>query len=182
MEVAIPMANPELLHADPEPVTEPAWIFSYTATGPQLDWEWAHKRLRESKNFWITTQGLDGRPHTRPVWGFWLEGGLWFSTTNRSVAYIEADNNVTVHTESGDEVVIVEGRCERLHGKDRLQVISDNYREYFSHETVATDEGVFTPQGYGGPGFKITPTKVLGWNAPYFNTATRWVFPEPEGD
>jgi hypothetical protein len=178
VEVVILMATPDLLHEDRVPQVEPAYIFSHTASGPLLEWEWAHKRLQESKTFWIATNALEGRPHVRPVWGFWQQGGFWFSTTNRSVAYMEDDQEVVLHTESGEEVVIVEGRCDRLYGKDVLQTISTGYKERYNHSTVATDEGVFTMEGYGGPGFKITPTKILGWTAPLFDTATRWTFPE----
>lgn len=171
------MATPDLLNEDVVPHMEPAWIFSFDAPGPQLEWEWAHKRLREATTFWLATKAFDGRPHVRPIWGFWQQGGFWFSTTNRSVPYIEAEPEVVLHTDSGEEVVIVEGRCERLYGKELLQTISTGYLERYNHSTVATDEGVFTPEGYGGPGFKIVPTKVLGWVAPQFNTATRWTFP-----
>ncbi|KAB8167945.1 pyridoxamine 5'-phosphate oxidase [Streptomyces sp. 3MP-14] len=171
------MATPELVHKDIVPEAKPGWIFSHYASGPLLEWEWAHKRLREATTFWIATNALEGRPHVRPVWGFWQDGGFWFSTTNRSVPYIEADQEVVLHTESGEEVVIVEGRCDRLYGKENLQRISDGYLERYNHSTNATDEGVFTLEGYGGPGFKITPTKVLGWIAPQFDTATRWDFP-----
>jgi hypothetical protein len=158
------------------PASEPAWIFSHTTTGPHLEWEWAEKRLLDARNFWLATTALDGTPHVRPLWGFWQDGGFWFATVNRSVAFIEANGNVIVHTESGDEVVIVEGRCDRLFGKDQLQRISTGYKERYNHDTYATDEGVFTLAGYGGPGFKVTPAKVLGWIAPQFETATRWRF------
>lgn len=158
------------------PRTTPGWIFSHTTSGPHLEWEWAEKRLTEARNFWFATTDLTGNPHVRPLWGFWLEGAFWFATVNRSVQHIEANSNVVVHTESGDEVVIVEGVCERLYGKDRLQVISTGYKDRYNHETYATDEGVFTPQGYGGPGYRVVPSKVLGWIAPEFETATRWTF------
>ncbi|EEP70228.1 hypothetical protein MCAG_00555 [Micromonospora sp. ATCC 39149] len=159
------------------PTTEPAWIFSYTATGPSLDWAWADERLSKARNFWLATPGPDGMPVCRPMWGFWQDNALWFSTVNRMTDHLQNDGRVVLHTESGDEVVIIEGKAERLFGKDLLQVISTGYREKYGHETVATDEGVFTPQGYGGPGYRLVPVKALGWVAPEFGTATRWTFP-----
>ncbi|QFZ20146.1 pyridoxamine 5'-phosphate oxidase family protein [Saccharothrix syringae] len=161
----------------PTPVTEPAWIFSYTATGPSLDWSWADERLSGARNFWLAVPGPDGMPVCRPMWGFWTNGTFWFSTVNRMTEHLQEDGRAILHTESGDEVVIVEGRVERLFGKENLQVIADGYLAKYSHRTVATDEGVFTPQGYGGPGYRLTPKKVLGWEAPRFGTATRWTFP-----
>jgi hypothetical protein len=176
--VVSPITVTETVHVDRIPVAQNAWIFGFTAPGPMLEWEWAHQRLRAARNFWIATGAPDGSPHTRPIWGFWQDGGFWFCTTNRSVPYIETNNRVFLHTESGDEVVIVEGRCDRLHGKENNQIICDGYKSKYDHDTVAEDDGLYTPEGYGGPGFKITPIKVLGWIAPQFNTATRWNFPE----
>lgn len=159
------------------PTVEPAFIFGFTAPGPLLDWAWAEERLTAARNFWLATPGTDGLPHTRPMWGFWRENGLWFSTVNRMVDHLKNDGRLVMHTESADETVIVEGRVEQLFGKESLQIISDGYAEKYGHQTNATDEGVFTPEGYGGPGFRMRPERVLGWIAPQFNTATRWIFP-----
>ncbi len=40
----------------------------------------AEERLAKSRNYWICTARPDGRPHSIPVWGFWLDGGLYFGT------------------------------------------------------------------------------------------------------
>lgn len=160
-----------------EPVTEPAFIFGFTAPGPLLEWSWAEERLRAARNFWIATPAPNGMPHSRPMWGFWRNGAFWFSSVNRQTAYLASEGKAVLHTESGDEVVIIDGVVERLFGKENLQVISTGYKEKYNHDTNATDDGVYTLEGYGGPGWKLTPTTALGWIAPQFNTATRWVFP-----
>src|SRR6266487_1604299 len=54
-----------------------------------LPWSWALERLRNSRNYWLTTVWPDGRPHVMPVWAVWLdgpkqEGTLWFSSGLRS--------------------------------------------------------------------------------------------------
>ncbi|UQT57067.1 pyridoxamine 5'-phosphate oxidase family protein [Streptomyces durmitorensis] len=45
--------------------------------GELLPWAWAAQRLTAARTYWIATTRPDGRPHTRPVWGVWLEDGLW---------------------------------------------------------------------------------------------------------
>lgn len=158
------------------PLVQPAFIFGFTAPGPLLTWSWAEERLLAARNFWINTPGADGMPHCRPMWGFWVDNAFWFSSVNRQTIFLAEVGKAVMHTESGDEVVVIEGTVERLYGKANLQVISDGYREKYNHPTNATDEGVFTLEGYGGPGWRLKPVRALGWIAPQFNTATRWVF------
>ncbi|WP_250280265.1 hypothetical protein [Frankia sp. Cppng1_Ct_nod] len=161
------------------PVVAPAYISGGTASGPQLDWEWVEKRLSENLNYWLATTLPDGTPHVRPIWAFWRDGELYFCTVNRCVDYLKSGKPVLIHLESGVDVVIVEGRATQLKTKAENAVISDAYRELLNHETIATDEGVYTVnEGYGGPGYKLAPTKILGWVAPNFAVATRWTFPE----
>ena len=141
-----------------------------------LEWSWAEERLVAAKNFWIATPNAEGMPHCRPMWGFWQDTSFWFSSVNRQTAFLASEGKAVLHSESGDEVVIIEGAVERLYGKDKLQVISDGYKQKYNHDTTATDDGVFTLQGYGGPGWRLIPERAHGWIAPQFNTATRWVF------
>jgi hypothetical protein len=39
-----------------------------------LPFSHAEERLAKSRNYWICTTRPDGRPHSFPVWGFWLDG------------------------------------------------------------------------------------------------------------
>jgi Pyridoxamine 5'-phosphate oxidase len=76
----------------------------------------AEDRLTKSRNYWICTTRPDGRPHSIPVWGFWFEGALYFGTArstrkSRNLAHNPA---ISVHLESGDDVVILEGMLKRL--------------------------------------------------------------------
>jgi hypothetical protein len=38
-----------------------------------LPWSWALERLRNARNYWLTTVWPDGRPHVMPVWAVWLD-------------------------------------------------------------------------------------------------------------
>ncbi|MEA2583777.1 MAG: hypothetical protein QOF33_1862 [Thermomicrobiales bacterium] len=81
-------------------------------TEGMLPWSHATERLERAKNYWVGTASADGRPHAVPVWAIWLGGALYFGVGPRSTRNIEANPRVTVHLESGDDVVIVEGDVE----------------------------------------------------------------------
>lgn len=40
----------------------------------------AEDRLAKARNYWICTARPDGRPHSIPVWGFWVDGAVYFGT------------------------------------------------------------------------------------------------------
>ena len=74
-----------------------------------LTWDWALATLGASRNYWVSTTREDGRPHAMPVWGLVHEGALWFGTGGVKQRNLERTGRLVAHTESGDEVVILEG-------------------------------------------------------------------------
>lgn len=85
---------------------------SYGVTAPAegATWPPIAEKLTASRNYWICTTRSNGAPHSKPVWGVWSDG-LWFSTGGTAVTgrNLTRDRRVSVHTESGDDVVILEG-------------------------------------------------------------------------
>jgi general stress protein 26 len=79
------------------------------------------ERLERSKNYWICTARPDGRPHAIPVWGFFLDDTVYFGTARSSQKARNLAHNptVSVHLESGDDVVIVEGAAREVPLSDR---------------------------------------------------------------
>ena len=96
-----------------EPRADAPWMFGSRADSTPLPWTWATERLTTAPNYWISTTRLDGRPHARPVWGVWLDGACYFSTGSLAAAHLPQHPDITVHLESGSEVVIIEGRAPR---------------------------------------------------------------------
>ena len=80
--------------------------------GELLPWSWAQQRLEAARAFWIATSRPDGRPHCRPMWGVWLADGWRFSTGSLARHNLVANPQITVHLDSGTEVVIVEGAAK----------------------------------------------------------------------
>jgi hypothetical protein len=78
-----------------------------------LDWSWAVERLKTAKSYWFHTTRPDGRPHAMPAWAAWTDGALYFdgSPETRRARNLAQNPSIVIHLESGDEVVIVEGKA-----------------------------------------------------------------------
>jgi len=95
-----------------------------------LPWSWAVERLTASRNYWISTVRANGRPHAMPVWGVVVDETLWFGTGGVKRRNLLRDPRLVAHAESGDEVVILEGRVEEVPlGED----VRDAYAAKYDH-------------------------------------------------
>jgi PPOX class probable F420-dependent enzyme len=149
------------------PQFAPGYGISADAAG-MLDWSWATERLSASRNYWIVTSGADGSPHAMPVWGLWFDDAVVFGTSaeSRKGRNLARDPRVVVHLESGDDVVILEGRVERIALDD---AIADAYGAKYE----------FRPDpGQGGDGwFRLRPSIAYAWREQdYPSSATRFSF------
>jgi hypothetical protein len=138
-----------------------------------LPWSHALERLERSRNYWICTTRPHGRPHAMPVWGVVVDGRVHFGTSDESVKArnLAANPQVTVHLESGDDCVIVEGTAEQLTGADpdRLDRIRSAYGEKYPG---------FAPEPDRVAGFwAVKPRVAFAWlESDYPRTATRFNF------
>jgi hypothetical protein len=137
-----------------------------------LPWSHAQKRLERSRNYWICTTRPDGRPHSSPVFGFWFEGAFYFGTgrTTRKARNLAANPHVSVHLESGDDVVILEGRVEEVDQNELARKVDAICRKKYKMPPVVMP---------GAVAYRVRPRVVLAWlekEFPY--TATRWEFSE----
>jgi hypothetical protein len=79
-----------------------------------LPWSHVVERLERAANYWIATTAPSGKPHVTPIWGAWLDGTLYFDGifTSRWARNMTANPGISVHLESGTDVVILEGNAE----------------------------------------------------------------------
>lgn len=86
-----------------------------TAKG-MLPWSFVDRRMASAKNYWLSTTRPDGIPHARPVDGVWMDGVLSFGGGDRTrwIRNLEANPHASVHLEQADEVVILEGKAEKV--------------------------------------------------------------------
>ena len=136
-----------------------------------ISWEWVDERLSASRNYWIATTWASGAPHVSPVWGLWLDGRVMFATDGKSAKARNALLNpaCSVHLESGDEVVILNGELERVTDVELLEQFNSAYDEKYSLNPGAG--------GDNAPVFALNPESVLAWfESDFPKTATRWTF------
>lgn len=98
-----------------------------------------------------------------PVWGLWLADRIVFSTDPQSLKARNflARPDVVVHLESGDEVVVVEGRVEAM-AAELLPAFLDAYEAKYDYRPNAEQvEGVY----------QVRPQRVLAWRETDFPTS-----------
>ncbi len=137
-----------------------------------LTWDWVSQQMHEARNYWICSVCADGRPHSVPVWGAWVEGELYFGTDRNSVKArnIARDNRVVMHLDSGDETVIFEGRLVAAKVSGSLyRKIAARYVEKYVLDPELDDSGDLL--------LRLLPDKVMAWlERDYPATATYWLF------
>lgn len=137
-----------------------------------LPWSHAEERLARSRNYWICTARPDGRPHSIPVWGMWVEGALYFGTgrTSRKAQNLAHNPAISVHLDSGDDVVIMEGNVVEADLADKavLSKLDGACRKKYQMPLMVVPESVC---------YCLRPRVVLAWTEKEFpKNATRWEF------
>jgi hypothetical protein len=150
-------------------------MFGRTVKGELLAWEWARDKLHGAHTYWIDTTRPDGRPHSRPVWGVWLEEGFHFSTGSLAAVNLVINPEITVHLESGDEVLILEGVAERAVTGDALDRFVKAYNPKYDWDLSPRGDEVADSGGNSGPAYLVRPRKVFGWLTG-LSKATCWTF------
>ncbi len=141
-------------------------------TDQMLAWDWVDQQMHDARNYWVCTVCADGRPHSVPVWGAWVDGVLYFGSDRQAVKArnIARDNRVVVHLGSGDEAVIIEGEAvEARVSASHLKRVSGRYVEKYQLDPELEESGDLLLQ--------LIPRKVMAWlERDYPATATAWLF------
>lgn len=149
-------------------------LSGYVQAGKLLAWSWVDARMDRATNYWITTIS-PGMPSSRPVWGIWLTPNLLFGSGSQIARNIAADPRVQVNLESGDEVVVIQGRAQRLRDRAQIEAYIARYRVKYNWEIAEDADDLFI----------VEPVRVLAWivdgsgldgGAAFSNSATEWRF------
>jgi pyridoxamine 5'-phosphate oxidase-like protein len=151
-----------------------------------VSWDQVADVLSRAELYWLTTVRKDGRPHTTPLVGAWVNDAFVFCTgpeeqKAQNLAHCGAVTVTTgVNTWSDGLDVVVEGRVERLTGLDTLTPLADAIREKYHGDWD------FTPQadGFGHADdsgashiayvYRVPPAKVLAFaKSPHGQTRFR---------
>ena len=110
--------------------------------------------------------------YKRQVWGFWIDGAVYFGTarSSRKARNLAHNPAVSVHLDSGDDVVILEGTAVEVDLSDKLtfkKLDAASRSKYKMPLMVAAESVVYA----------VRPRVVLAWTEKDFpNNATRWTF------
>jgi hypothetical protein len=152
-------------------------MFGATTEPILLPWSWAVDRLTRCLHYWIATTRADGRPHSRPVWGVVLDGTVYFSTGSLAAGNLGRSPEISVHTESATEVVILEGVAVVTADRATIERLCKDYSTKYIED--------MDPDHLPGPFYGVQPRVAFGWMASasfldggalFHSTATRWGF------
>lgn len=157
-------------------VTRPIFPPGYVnKPGAMLAWARVQTQLATAKNYWLCSVRPNGRPHVIPKWAVWVGGKIYFdgSPETRHARNIAANPHVSLHLESGDQAVIVEGTTAAIArpAPELAQQVAEAYRLKYAAFGYAPN----ADQWDGGGLFEITMRTVIAWTS-FANDPTKFVF------
>jgi hypothetical protein len=137
-----------------------------------LEWSDVEAKLSAAKNYWICTASDKGVPHAVPMWAAFINETVYVSMGGRRANRNVATNpHITIHLESGTDVVIVEGMVDpgAAIDPDTYALIDAQFQE--KYDWKPSDQA-----GYdgSGDGWKVVrPSRIIAWTS-FPADATRW--------
>jgi hypothetical protein len=162
------------------PAPDQPRMFGGPTGSAELPWTWATERLTRARTYWIATTRPTGQPHSRPIWGIWLNSAFYFSTGSLAAQNLIIQPAITVHLESGSEVVIIEGTAQQVTDASLLSQIVSLYNQKYHWN--------LDPNQLPGPFYAVHPQVAFGWHfeesattpeSSALENATRWHFTSP---
>ena len=141
--------------------------------------ERAIARLRAAMTYWIATTRPDGRPHSMPVWGAWVDGALWFGTYGQKVRNLAHEPYAVAHAESGEDVAIIEGPVERLPFAEAPPAVAAAYGAKYVDPTTGEPFRFEAAVESGEDSwlYVLRPRIGHAWvEGAFVETQTRWTF------
>ena len=129
-----------------------------------LPWSHLSRRMAGMRNYWVSTVKPDSGPHAVPVWGVWVDETFYFGGGRQThkAKNLAVNPNVAVHSESGDDVVILEGEAVEITESRLLERVDDAYEVKYGIR-------------HGTPVWAVKPRMAFAWSE-FPRDATRWTF------
>ena len=122
--------------------------------------------MSEARNYWVGTATPEGRPHAVPTWGVWVGGTVHIGGGPRVrwQRNLSANPRVSVHLDSSDEVVVIEGTASPIRDPDdpRLIPLDDAYEAKYEMR-------------HGPVIWTVRPEVAYAWTK-FPDDVTRWRF------
>lgn len=117
-----------------------------------LDWDWVEGQLTAAGTYWVVCVAAG---HPRPVWGVWSGEQLYLSIGSPFIVReLTRNPRVTVHLDSGTDVVIVEGAAQPANSTSSAVLAA--YSAKYGNDYDVDAFGDLTP---------VIPATVIAWQA-----------------
>jgi hypothetical protein len=139
-----------------------------------IAWAEAERRLTVSHDYWCATVRPDGRPHVMPVWGVWLDGDVWFSSSLRSrkARDLAVEPRCTLTTDDAQNPVVVDGVTRQVTDAAGIAGFLDAMNAKY-HSGMTAE--FLDPQVNGT--FAVRPERAFALTHDDFTgSPTRWTF------
>jgi hypothetical protein len=140
----------------------------------EVPWEEVQKRLRESKNYWMCSVRPNGHPHVVPRWAVYLDDKIYYdgSPETRHARNLVENPNISVHLESGQEAIILDGVCFSLKPDPALaHRLAEAYGTKYKSDGYAPTVDQWDEGGL----YVFTPRQCIAWTV-FFENPTKFVF------
>lgn len=140
-----------------------------------VDWEWVAAQLTESQNYWLCSVRPDGRPHVVPRWGAFIDNKFYYdgSPKTRHARNILENPNVSLHLESGEEAIILEGISQPVE-KPKSE-FANRLAEEISRKYSSNGYAPKPSQWNEGGLYVFTPRQCIAWTV-FFENPTKFEF------
>lgn len=140
-----------------------------------VTWEWVAAQMTESKNYWLCSVRPNGHPHVIPRWGVFIDNKFFYdgSPETRHARNVAENPHVSLHLESGDQAVIMEGISQAV-GKPESGLairLAQEYRRKYTQHGYSPEPSQWDEGGL----YVFTPYQCLAWTV-FFENPTKFEF------
>jgi len=144
-----------------------------------LAWDWVAAQLAASLHYWLSSVRADGRPHAVPRWGVFIDGKFYYDGSPETVhaRNIESNPHVSLHLESGEKAIIMEGMSQAADKPD--PAFANLLASAIGKKYAALGYTPKPDQWDEGGLFVFTPRQCIAWTI-FYENPTKFVFETEE--
>lgn len=147
-------------------------------TRGHLMWERVEAHLNALRELWVATADEDGRPDAVPVWFWWDDASLYFSThpDSAKAQNLARQPAIVVHNGDGTDPITIRGLAARVEDSGELKRIDAGYRKKYVDPASGTEASLFGFDDIPAVVFCVRPRLVTAWSYADYTTRTDWRF------
>ncbi|GEM_PF-2065852 len=140
-------------------------------------------RFRAATSYWLATTRPDGRPHTAPIWGVWMDDAFWFGTSGQKASNLARMPYAVIHLDSGEDTVILEGEVTTIDAPSSfIDRVAIAYQSKYVNGQTGAPYQLRREIGTSGNIYRCDPERGHAWlQGAFEETLTSWNFPPVPG-